>query len=189
MPRLTSAEDQHREICQEQAARDRRTAAWRRRSRDCGCSAPIPSPAAPSRPTRRLPRCPGKREDGQQDRAPDADAGVARHEARLEGGDAHHEQGDDQRRLAADAVAVVAEDRTRRSGARRSRRRSGERLSVPTSGSSFGKYSLANTRPATGAVQEKSYHSMVVPTVRRPQRDAVRSLVGSFHHGTGLIAS
>src|SRR6266496_3907314 len=36
---------------------------------------------------------------------------------------------------------------------------------VPTSGSEFGKYSLAKTRPVTVLYRKKSYHSIVVPTV------------------------
>ena len=51
------------------------------------------------------------RSDRQQHRAPDADRRVGRHEADADGGDAHHHHRDDEQRLAADAIAVVAEDR------------------------------------------------------------------------------
>ena len=37
--------------------------------------------------------------------------------------------------------------------------------STPTSGSDFGKNSLAKTRPVTTLYRRKSYYSMVVPTV------------------------
>jgi hypothetical protein len=50
-------------------------------------------------------------QDGQQNRAPDADRRVAGHKGDQEGGDAHQHQGGDQGRLAADAIAVMAEDR------------------------------------------------------------------------------
>src|SRR6266851_5602815 len=52
-----------------------------------------------------------KAQEGQDDGAPDADRLVARDESDDEGGDAHQHEGRDQRRLAADAVAIVAEDR------------------------------------------------------------------------------
>ena len=48
---------------------------------------------------------------GQDDRAPDADRRIGRHEGDQEGRDAHKQQRRDQGRLAADPVAVVAEDR------------------------------------------------------------------------------
>ena len=48
---------------------------------------------------------------GQQDRAPDADAVIGRHQADQERGDAHQHQRGDQRRLAAEPVAPMAEDR------------------------------------------------------------------------------
>ena len=86
---------------------------------------------------------------GQDDRAPDADGGIAGHEGDQEGGDAHQQQGGDQRRLAADAVAVVAEDRgadraadeADEVGAER-RQRAGQRI-LRSGKNSFGK-----TRPA-----------------------------------------
>ena len=50
-------------------------------------------------------------QDGQDHRAPDADRLVGRHKGDQERRDAHEQQRRDQRRLAADAVAVMAEDR------------------------------------------------------------------------------
>ena len=50
-------------------------------------------------------------QDDEKERAPDADRLVSRDEADEERGDAHQQQRGDQRRLAADAVAVMAEDR------------------------------------------------------------------------------
>ena len=49
-------------------------------------------------------------QDGQDDGAPDADGVVARHQGDQERRDAHQQKRRDQRRLAADAVAVMAED-------------------------------------------------------------------------------
>jgi hypothetical protein len=49
-------------------------------------------------------------QDDQQDGAPDANRRIGRDETDEEGGDAHQQQRGDQGRLAADAVAVVAED-------------------------------------------------------------------------------
>jgi hypothetical protein len=49
---------------------------------------------------------------GRQDyRAPDPDLRVCRDKCHEKGGDAHQQERRDQRRLAADAVAVVTEDR------------------------------------------------------------------------------
>ena len=86
---------------------------------------------------------------GQQHRAPDADRRVGRHESDGEGREAHAQQRGDQRRLAADAVAVMAEDRGAdrpadeadeigAEGEQRRRRAASE----------LGKYSLPKTRPA-----------------------------------------
>ena len=47
---------------------------------------------------------------GQQDRAPDPDGFVGRHQAHQEGGNAHQHQCGDQRRLASEAITPVAED-------------------------------------------------------------------------------
>src|SRR6266550_2434089 len=50
-------------------------------------------------------------QDDEEESAPDANRRIGRDEADEEGGDAHQQQRGDQCRLAADAVAVVAEDR------------------------------------------------------------------------------
>src|SRR5262249_29435420 len=50
-------------------------------------------------------------QDGEDHRAPDADRRVGRHKRDQEGRDAHAQERGDQRGLAADAVAVMAEDR------------------------------------------------------------------------------
>jgi len=50
-------------------------------------------------------------QDGQDHRTPNADRLVGRNEGDQKGGDAHQEQRCNQRRLAADTVAVMAEDR------------------------------------------------------------------------------
>ena len=99
---------------------------------------------------------------GQDDRAPDADRGVGRNEGDEEGGDAHQHQCGDQRRLAADAVAVMPEDRgadrpadeADEVGAER-RQRSGQRIFV-------GEEELREDQPGGGAVDEE-----VVPLDRR----------------------
>src|SRR6476661_8708666 len=57
------------------------------------------------------PRALDEAQRGEDHRAPDADALVGWHERHREGGEAHHHQRGDKRRLAADAVAVVTEDR------------------------------------------------------------------------------
>ena len=88
---------------------------------------------------------------GQDDRAPDADRCVGRHEGDQEGGDAHQHQRGDQRRLAADAVAVVAEDRGADRPADEADEVGAERASVPVSGSSLGKNSLREDQAGGGA--------------------------------------
>ena len=50
-------------------------------------------------------------QDRQEHCAPDADRRVGRHKRDQEGRNAHAQQRRDQRRLAADAIAVMAEDR------------------------------------------------------------------------------
>ena len=57
-------------------------------------------------------------QEGENDRAPDADGRVARHERDQERRDPHQHQRRDQRRLPANAVAVVPENR-RADGSRR----------------------------------------------------------------------
>ena len=92
---------------------------------------------------------------GQDDRAPDADRCVARHEGDQERGDAHQHQRGDQRRLAADAVAIMPEDRgadrpadeADEVGAER-RERSGQRILV-------GKEQFRENQPGGGAVDEE----------------------------------
>ena len=91
----------------------------------------------------------------QDDRAPDADRRVGRHERDQEGRDAHAQQRGDQRRLAADAVTVVAEyrgadraaDEADEIGAEGGERRR-QRILV-------GKVELAEDKPGGGAVEEK----------------------------------
>ena len=91
----------------------------------------------------------------QDDRAPDSDRLVGRHERDEEGRDAHAQKRGDERRLAADAVPVMAEDRgadgtsdkTDEIGAER-RERAGQRIFV-------GKVELAEDQPGGGAVDEE----------------------------------
>jgi hypothetical protein len=50
-------------------------------------------------------------QDGEDDRPPDADLLIGRHQRHRESGQAHEQQRRDQRRLSTDAIAVMAEDR------------------------------------------------------------------------------
>jgi hypothetical protein len=50
-------------------------------------------------------------ENGQEDRTPNANRSVARQECHKKGGNAHQYQSDNERRLAAHAVAEMAEDK------------------------------------------------------------------------------
>ena len=92
---------------------------------------------------------------GQDDGAPDADRRIGRHEGDQEGGDAHQQQRGDQRRLAADAVAIMAEDRRAdragdkadEIGAERAQRR-GQRILI-------GEIELAEDQPGRRAVEEE----------------------------------
>ncbi len=98
----------------------------------------------------------------QDDCAPDADRRVARDEGDEECGDAHHHQRGDEGRLAADAVAIMAEDRgadrptdeADEVGAERCER-AGQRIFV-------GEEELREDQPGGGAVDEE-----VVPFDRR----------------------
>ncbi len=87
-------------------------------------------------------------QDRQDDRAPDADPVVSRHKRDQERADAHAQQRGDERRLAADAIAVMAENR-------RTDRPPDEADEIGAEGKqcagerfSLGKNSLPNTRPA-----------------------------------------
>ena len=102
---------------------------------------------------------------GQEHRAPDADRVVGRHESDGEGRQPHAQQRRDQRRLAADAVAVMAEDRgADRAGGKadeigaEGQKRRRQRILV-------GKEQLAEDQPGRGAVEEK-----VVPLDCRADR-------------------
>ena len=91
-------------------------------------------------------RCGDRR---QQHRAPDADVIVSRHQRHDESGQAHEQQRRDQRRLAADAIAVVPKMNASMGLARKPTAKIPNACKVPTSGSELGKYSLANTSPVT----------------------------------------
>ena len=94
-------------------------------------------------------------QDGQQDRTPDSDLVVGRNERDREGRDAHQQQGRDQRRLAADAIAVVAEDR----GADRPRdepdRVDAERLQRADQRIGVREVQLGEDQAGDGAVEEE----------------------------------
>jgi hypothetical protein len=104
-------------------------------------------------------------QDRQDDRAPDADRGVTRHEGDEEGRDPHQQQGRDQRRLAPDAVAVMAEDR-RPDGARdKAHRIDRERLQRAGQRVRTGKIELGEDEPGRRAVEKE-----IVPLDRGADR-------------------
>ena len=102
---------------------------------------------------------------GQQDRAPDADAGVAGHQCHQEGGNAHQHQRRDQRRLAADAVAEMAEDRRPDRAGDEADRIDQERLQRADQRIGFREIELREHQAGDGAVEEE-----VVPLDRGADR-------------------
>ncbi len=109
--RLQLAEGEHREIRQEQAARHAELRPGRYQAALAVVTRPFhrqqngPTPFAADADALKHPQ------HRQDNRAPDADRFVGRNECNQEGGDAHAQQRCNQRRLAADAVSIVAEDR------------------------------------------------------------------------------
>ena len=75
------------------------------------CASPIPSTAGRSRPTRRRRRCLARPAAGSAGSVPRCRWWRGRQQADEERRDAHQQQGGDQRGLASDPVAEVAEDR------------------------------------------------------------------------------
>jgi hypothetical protein len=104
-------------------------------------------------------------QDGEDHRAPDPDRLIGRHEGDQKGRDAHAQERRDQRRLAADAIAVMPEvggadrapDEADEIGAEGGERR-GQRIGV-------GKEELAEDQPRCRAVEEE-----VVPLDGGPDR-------------------
>ncbi len=94
-------------------------------------------------------------DDGQDDGTPDADLLIGGNEADRRSGKPGQQQGGDQRRLAADAVAIVAEDR----GADRPRdeahRVDGERLQHANQGIGLWKEQLAKDEAGHRAVEQE----------------------------------
>ena len=91
-------------------------------------------------------------QQGQNDRAPNADYLITGNQTDRSGGNAGHQQGHDQGRFAADAVAVMAEDR----GADRARDETdeidGESFEHPDQRVGFGKEQLGEDEAGDNAV-------------------------------------
>jgi hypothetical protein len=87
-------------------------------------------------------------EHDQQDGRGHADGRIGRQQVDEEGGDAHHQEGHHQHGLAADLVAVVAEDDPPMGRATNPVAEVAKASSVPVSGSAPGKNSLLKTRAA-----------------------------------------
>ncbi len=149
------AERQDREVRQEQAARHAELRPRRHQAALSVMARPFHREQHRSAPFAADADALNHPQHGQDDRAPDADRVVGRHEGDEEGRDAHAQQRGDQRRLAADAIAVMAEDR----GADRPsdeadeigaecRERRRQRILV-------GKVELAEDQPGGGAVDEE----------------------------------
>ena len=104
-------------------------------------------------------------DDGQDDGAPDADRIVARHESDGEGGEAGDQQGRDQRRLAPDTVAIVAEDRRADRPGDEAHCVDGEGLQHADQRIRMREEQLAENQTGHGAVEEK-----IIPFDRRSDR-------------------
>ena len=129
-------------------------------------------------------------DDRQQDRAPDADAVVARHEADRDGGDAGHQQRHDQRCLAADAVTIMAKDRRADRPADEADEEHAERLEHADERIGCGKEQLAEHQRGDRAVEQE-----IVPLDGRADRAGNHGaaqlpavLVGGKSGRTGISA-
>src|SRR5215471_9013544 len=123
-------------------------------------------------------------QDDHQDRTPDADLLIGRNASHQKGRQAGQQQGDDQRRLAADPIAVMSEDRRPDWSCAKPTAKTANASKVPVSGSDFGKYNFPKTSAAIWPYTRKSYHSIVVPTVlamtaRRSRPRCSRSVSGT----------
>jgi hypothetical protein len=110
----------------------------------------------------------------QQHRAPDADAVVTRHQRHGESGQAHEQQRRDQRRLAADAIAVVTEDECSDGPRQETDRVDPERLQGADQRLGIGEVQLGEHQPRHGGVKKE-----VVPLDGGPYRagdDGAREL-------------
>ena len=106
-----------------------------------------------------------KRNDGQDDSAPNADLLVGRDKAHGKGRKAGQQQGRDQRRLAAYPIPVMAEDHRPDGAGHKTDSVDGERLQHADERIGPGKEELAEDQSGHLAVEEK-----IVPFDRRTDR-------------------
>ena len=104
-------------------------------------------------------------QDGQDDRTPDADLGVSRHERDQKGRDAHQQQSRDQCRFAPDAVAVVAENRGAYRAGNKADCVNAEGLQSTDQRIGRREVQLRKDQPGDGAVQKE-----IIPLDRRADR-------------------
>ena len=139
----------------------RRSAAGCRRSPSC-LRARARRPSGWRRPIRRRPPRPAGSASAPAARRPSSRCCRRRDQADQDGGDAHHEERDEQHGLASDLVAEVAEHHAAAAG-EEADGIGGKGGQGAADGIDGGKEDLVEDQGRGGAVQEKSYHSMVVP--------------------------
>jgi hypothetical protein len=101
-------------------------------------------------------------QDRQDDGTPDADAFIGGHEGDQEGRNPHQHQGRNQRCLAADTVAVMAEDRRADGPRHKTNGVNGEGFERSHQGVGMGKKQLGENQAGDGAVEEE-----IIPLDRR----------------------
>ena len=93
--------------------------------------------------------------DHEQDRRRDPDGGVRRQQADREGADPHHQQRDDQHRLAPDLVAEVAEDHPAQGAGREAQRVGHEGVERAVGAADLAEEDLAEDQRGGGAEEEE----------------------------------
>ena len=127
------AEHQHREIGEKQPRRRAELRPRRDKPAILVGSRPFHRQQHRAAPFAADPDSLDQADDGQQNGAPDADAGVGRHETNRKGGEPGHQQGRDQGRLAADPVALMTEYRSTDRPPDKTDEENAERLQAPRS--------------------------------------------------------
>jgi hypothetical protein len=168
------AESEHRQVGEEQARRHTELRPGRNEAAVCAGLRPLHRQEHRSAPLAADAHALNEAQRRQQHRAPDADAVVSRHQRHGESGQAHEQQRRDQRRLAADAIAVVAEDECSDGPRQETDREDPERLQGADQRLGIGEVQPGEHQPRHGGVKKE-----VVPLDGGPYRagdDGAREL-------------
>ena len=141
---------EHRQVGEEQSRRHTELRPGRNEAAVCTGLRPLHRQEHRSAPLAADAHALNEAQHRQQHSAPDADAVVSRHQRHGESGQAHEQQRRDQRRLAADAIAVVAEDECSDGPRQETDREDPERLQGADQRLGIGKVQLGEHQPRHG---------------------------------------